>query len=452
MYAVEVQGNISVLPTPPANPESLLEGTFSTLEEFETNLHEFEKATFAVFRKNNTVSVQTARKYVKQPMPDEIVYHRAQYVCTHFGQPRYRGKGVVNRSTTLATGCEAEIVLAWNNYVRKLVVSKKTLTHNHEVNAFTYSQQYKVKRLSREQKEEIKELMKRDSSIRGHRLRDIVNSKFNKCFSLRDASLLKHQLKKTMTQEEKELLDDARKPSLNHTASNNTAEPGPEAGEAPRARRAAVTPPVFPDPSSVTDVSQFVSYLEESNRLKRRSEDSQVVDLLQSSYMIRKPNLMSVKKRKRAERKDVLSQACQTKNVVVVTDPTGDALVKEEEDTQHHDSAKGLSQDKEVQIFLYNNLGETAATKQEIVVHEKDIEFERCSDLHETATINDGDDDGLDPPVKSCESPDRRIQQSRNYHFFMDLCCQVDTLDPKTALRARQELSRVVHRYMMASL
>ena len=99
MYTVKVQGNISVLPTPPLNPESLLEGPFSTFAEFEKNLHEFEKATYAVFRKNNTVSVQTARKYLKHNMPDDIVYHRAQFVCTHFGKPRYRGKGVINHST-----------------------------------------------------------------------------------------------------------------------------------------------------------------------------------------------------------------------------------------------------------------------------------------------------------------------------------------------------------------
>ena len=206
--------------------------------------------------------------------------------------------------------------------------------------------------------------------------------------------------------------------------------------------RRALDPPFLPDPNNVRDMSQFVSYLDASNRMKRRSDDSQIVDLLWSSYMIRKPNILSVKKRK-SEVEDILSETDETKELQVMCDLKDKSLI---EDGNVHHIVKDLSEDKEVRIIVYKNVGEDD-TKQDAVAGST-VDFNSPFDPHESTNKSGADSAGQEVKI----SGTTHIQQSRNYHFFMDLCHQVDTLDPKTALKARQELSRVVHKYMMANI
>ena len=201
--------------------------------------------------------------------------------------------------------------------------------------------------------------------------------------------------------------------------------------------------PVLPDPTSTTDMSQFVSYLDASNRMKRRSEDSQVINLLQSSFMIRKPNILSVKKRRTEE---IQSDTNPTKDATVMT-ITKEENLEEEKDVQ---LVERLDGDKDIQIIVCKNTSD-ADTRHDASVSQSVSDIPRSA--HSDRVANDGEDknsisDSRDHTTHSLAE----MQTSRNFHFFMDLCRQVDALNHKTALEARQELSRVVHKYMMANV
>ncbi|GFO29222.1 far1 DNA-binding domain [Plakobranchus ocellatus] len=461
-YTVKIQGNISVLSTSTSelNPELLLEGPFSTFAEFEKNLQEYEKATFAAFRKNNTTSVQSARKYLKHSMPDEIVYHRAQFVCTHYGSPRYRGKGIINNTTTLATGCEAEIVLLWNNTLQKLVVTKKNLTHNHEMNAFTYSQQYKVKRLTAEQREELKELVQED--IRGAKLRDTINERFGKCFSLRDTRVLKYQLKKEMGLARSraphkldpslsddggsliggaaDLLEDSTLEQVEDTANRSRST-------ARRSRAEIDEATLLSGPLNLSDMSEFVRYLDASNRLKtkRRNGDSGFIEIAEPAFSIRRANASSLKKVK-VECPD--DEETGSKDAQVCADlPTdmpanaGFCVVVEKKAPVFENTESSVTNN------VPNNNAMTITTSSTTTTN--------------TSTSNSND---KSTNINSCATdsvsfmdPDSGLgahgmEASRNFHFFMDLCRQLDTLSPRKAVAARRELSDVLHKYMIEEI
>ncbi|XP_035828696.1 uncharacterized protein LOC118478701 isoform X2 [Aplysia californica] len=67
------------------------------------------------------------------------------------------------------------------------------MDHNHPTTPDTFAQEYQVKRLAETERKHLEDIVKLDPPNEG--LMHLVNSEFNKAYTLTEIRRLKHQLK-----------------------------------------------------------------------------------------------------------------------------------------------------------------------------------------------------------------------------------------------------------------
>ncbi|GFS23243.1 zinc finger SWIM domain-containing protein 3 [Elysia marginata] len=172
--------------------DTFVNRTFKSSNEFEEAFAKYKDEHFVAFRKKSSETSVKANLKSKAQIPAEFVYSRVEYICTHYGEPKYRGSQIKSRSKHTATGCQAAFLLKYDYYDRVYKITKHHMVHNHPTTASTYSQEYQVKRLTQPQKESLKEIV--ELNPRNENLMRMVNNKFQKAYTLTEVRYLKHQL------------------------------------------------------------------------------------------------------------------------------------------------------------------------------------------------------------------------------------------------------------------
>ena len=140
--------------------DSFSSSKFKTFKELETAIEEFEKKNFVAFQIRRSESIEFYNKRIKNPIRSDIVYRTVEYACTHYGEPRKRGKGKQNMCKYQATGCTAILVLTYNRKFDALIIDSQRTNFNHTnhiINEETFLREYKNRKLDKEQQKSFQD-------------------------------------------------------------------------------------------------------------------------------------------------------------------------------------------------------------------------------------------------------------------------------------------------------
>ena len=86
------------------------------------------------FQSQTVAEANQRRLKAKTPTIDEKWKYTYYLVkCIHFGEARQTGKGIRPKQKHFAKGCTAMISVSYDGDLRKLVVRKCNLLHNHRL-------------------------------------------------------------------------------------------------------------------------------------------------------------------------------------------------------------------------------------------------------------------------------------------------------------------------------
>ncbi|XP_005112902.1 uncharacterized protein LOC101846264 [Aplysia californica] len=182
-----------------------IKGKYDSHDEFLQALKAFESQTFTVFNVRKSESATTAnasrKLFSKSPIPARFKIYRAFYTCSHYGTYKSRSKGIMKKTSSRASGCPACFTVMYSHQLCKLYILSGKLEHNHEANEATYARQYKVKRLSEEEVQSLKEMFGEDQCPSNDQLLKVIQGTFGRAFSPRDVRDLKYRWKPRVDQD-----------------------------------------------------------------------------------------------------------------------------------------------------------------------------------------------------------------------------------------------------------
>nr|XP_053646509.1 uncharacterized protein LOC128698332 isoform X2 [Cherax quadricarinatus] len=106
---------------------------YDCFQAFQEDLCRFQEVSGSILRVKNSSSVAKDNKRRKTAVPDRMQYSSITYCCIHFGQPKIRSKGLRPKQRYLPCGCQFFITASYSYKLDTLLITKKNLIHNHNL-------------------------------------------------------------------------------------------------------------------------------------------------------------------------------------------------------------------------------------------------------------------------------------------------------------------------------
>ncbi|KAK8722991.1 hypothetical protein OTU49_011986, partial [Cherax quadricarinatus] len=106
---------------------------YDCFQAFQEDLCRFQEVSGSILRVKNSSSVAKDNKRRKTTVPDRMQYSSITYCCIHFGQPKIRSKGLRPKQRYLPCGCQFFITASYSYKLDTLLITKKNLIHNHNL-------------------------------------------------------------------------------------------------------------------------------------------------------------------------------------------------------------------------------------------------------------------------------------------------------------------------------
>ena len=113
--------------------------------------------------------------------------------CVHYGQGRYRSKGVRPNQRHLALSCPAKVTISYDRVAGCLVLRECQLQHNHRIGSAVMEQYPSSRRLGLDERQSVNELLRLKPNNK--QLKDHIHNKYKKLVTLRDIQNMKAKVK-----------------------------------------------------------------------------------------------------------------------------------------------------------------------------------------------------------------------------------------------------------------
>lgn len=168
---------------------------FNSFEKLGKKVTDFEEKEYAFFYHRDAVTIERCRtKGIKRHVEASLMYYSIKYFCIHGGKNFISTSKGARKAFSFQKNCPAFFSVVVDKTGHYLVIKSINMNHNHDRSENLFRHYPRSRRLTKEQKEKIAELLDLESNR--VKVKDMMESQTDKIILLKDLDNCKFKKKK----------------------------------------------------------------------------------------------------------------------------------------------------------------------------------------------------------------------------------------------------------------